>query len=174
MFQACESSRLLLYSAKHLDLTSKLPGTDLLANVEWVKGDTEANKKIGAFTPRANERGDVSAILELLDKDIFVDNIIILHGGEEDGKELRSLVKDIREKINPDMLFSRVNICAKPDIHELAGELEDTEHSANEDEDMNDDQDKEENNPNNMEISGFSDSVLQLLMIRGAGGQLAR
>ena len=50
--QATECGRILLYSAKHLDITDRLPGRQLLSNVEWVKADTEVNKKIGAFMPR--------------------------------------------------------------------------------------------------------------------------
>ena len=45
--QAAESGRLVLYSSKDLDVTKKLPGKDLLSNVEWVKNDAEVNKKIG-------------------------------------------------------------------------------------------------------------------------------
>ena len=50
--QATECGRLVLYSAKPLDITDRLPGRQLLSNVEWVKADTEVNKKIGAFMPR--------------------------------------------------------------------------------------------------------------------------
>ena len=50
--QATECGRLVLYSGKHLDITDRLPGRQLLTNVEWVKADTDVNKKIGAFMPR--------------------------------------------------------------------------------------------------------------------------
>ena len=161
--QAAECGRLNLYSAKNLDITDQLPGKDLLANVEWVKGDDNINKRIGAFSPRCNERGDLPVLQKLITEGTFVDNIIIFHGGEvidnEESDQLYSLIERLRQTVNPSMLFARINICGKPNLSQLAKGLDVDDHTKS---------------PNNLEISGFSDSVLQLLVARGSGDQLAR
>ena len=108
--QATESGRLVLYSSKNLDITKKIPGKDLLSNVEWVKNDAEVNKKIGAFSNR--ERGDVAFLKNLLEKEEWVDNIIVFHGGEEEDQsdEMKSLIDRLRQRTNPNLLFATVNI----------------------------------------------------------------
>ena len=105
-----------------------------------------------------------------------MDNVIIFHGGDEgeggeENKELRELVKKLRQKTNPDLLFARVNIRGKPDLDQL-----DEDMIADRDQEANADSWDEDGKKelNDLEISGFSDSVLQLLVSRGAGGQLVR
>ena len=120
--QAAESGRLFLYSSKELDVTKKLPGKDLLSNVEWVKNDAEVNKKIGAFSNR--EHGDVALLEKLIKEEEWVDNIIVFHGGEEEDQSyqshqtdnMKSLVKTLRQRTNPNLLFARINICGRPDL----------------------------------------------------------
>ena len=168
--QAAESGRLFLYSSKELDVTKKLPGKDLLSNVEWVKNDAEVNKKIGAFSNR--EHGDVALLEKLIKEEEWVDNIIVFHGGEEEDQSyqshqtdnLKSLVKTLRQRTNPNLLFARINICGRPDLSQMAEGLTSEEAEG---EDNKEDE-------NNIEISGFSESVLQLLVARGSGGQLDR
>ena len=113
---------------------------------------------------------------ELLEQGTWVDNVIIFHGGDEEegqeeNRELREMVKKLRQKTNPDLLFARVNIRGKPDLDQLDGAM-----VADQDQESNPDNWDEDGNKelNDLEISGFSDSVLQLLVSRGAGGQLAR
>ena len=161
--QAAECGPLHLYSAKHLDITAELPGKDLLANVEWVKADDNINKRIGAFSAHVHERGDLAVLQKLITEETFVDNMIIFHGGEaidnEESDKLYSQIERLRQRVNPSMLFARINICGKPNLDQLAKGLDVDDHNQS---------------PNNLEISGFSDSVLQLLVARGSGDQLAR
>merc|ERR550519_2118271 len=86
--QACEDSHLVFFSANHLELD--LPGRDILSNVEWVKSHTELNKKVGVLS---STRGCTAVLQEYLEKEKFVDNIIIFQGDEDNYSEAYEVVR---------------------------------------------------------------------------------
>ena len=145
--QACEDSRLVFFSANHLELEP--PGRDILSNVEFVKIHTELNKKVGVLT---STRGCTAALEEYLEQEKFFDNIIIFQADEENYSQTYEVVRLYRKYINKDLLFAMVNVCGRPSC-------------SSDDEELFTHQ-------NDLNIRGFSDSVFKLIVNKGNGGQL--
>eukprot|EP00092_Neocalanus_flemingeri_P080292 GFUD01100134.1.p1 GENE.GFUD01100134.1~~GFUD01100134.1.p1 ORF type:complete len:2596 (+),score=710.97 GFUD01100134.1:181-7968(+) len=149
--QAAEDSKLVFYSVKHVEVS--LPGNDILSNVDFVKHDKEINKKIG----QQDVGSGANEILEtILSEERWVDNIIIFHGGQEKliSESQYKIVQMIRQDVNPNMLFANINICGKPNMTAIANENLFV-------------------HPNDLSISGFTDSIFHLIVNKGNGGQLA-
>ena len=128
----------------------ELPGRDILSNVEWVKSHTELNKKVGVLS---STRGCTAVLQEYLEKEKFVDNLIIFQGDDEDNySEAYEFVKLYRKYINKDLLFALVNICGRPSASSNSKEMF--------------------SHHNDLNIRGFSDSVFKLIVNKGNGGQL--
>ena len=147
--QAAEQSTLILFSTKHMEL--QLPGKDILANVEFIKHDSNLNKRIGQ---QEGAQGAVDCVEEWLLEQCWLDNIIIFHGGNLDTTSLYRHIRAFRQEINDNLMFACVNICGRPDGAELANRTEFCHRS-------------------DLILSGFSDSVFHLIVHRGNGGQLA-
>ena len=149
--QAAEDSKLYLFSAKHLEVT--LPGNDILSNVEYIKRDTNINKKIGL----QNVGSGAQDVLDIyLKEEKWVDNVIIFHGSQNSSitESMYRKIKKMRQDVNPNMLYANINICERPNIEKM---VEETLYL----------------HPNDLSVCGFNDSIFQLIVNKGNGGQLA-
>ena len=145
--QACEDSQLVFFSANHLEL--QLPGSEILSNVEFVKTNPELNKKVGVLT---SSRGALTVLKDHLDNEKFVDNIIVFQDDDDNYSDVYEIVKKYRKYINKDLLLAMVNVCGFPSKSSESDDLF--------------------THQNDLNIRGFSDSVFNLIVNKGNGGQL--
>ena len=145
--QACEDSQLVFFSANHMELT--LPGNEILSKVEFVKTHSELNKKVGILN---SYRGALTVLKDYLENEKFVDNLIIFQDQDNNYSPLYDLVKKYRKYVNKNLLLAMVNICGRPADSSEFDELF--------------------THQNDLNIRGFSDSVFNMIVNKGNGGQL--
>ena len=144
--QAAEDSRLVLFSSNFM--TVELGSSDLLENVDFIKTNTDINKKIGLHNMGP---GAKAAIEEYLEAEQWLDNIILFHAGLQHYEEgVLEAVNMFRKLVNKNCLLANVNICGNPSQA----------------------LDEESFHPNDLKIYGFSDAVFNMIINKGNGGQL--
>ena len=143
---ASEDGHLVLFSGKHRAV--ELPSAELLSNVAFIRTDADINKKIGQ---QSGGGGAAAAVRELVSSERWLDNIVMFHdGGGLD--EVYSAVSEYRRFVNRGALFASVNILGQP-----SRALE---------------PDPVMTHASDLNIFGFSDSVFNLIISAGNGGQL--
>ena len=143
--QASEDGHLVLFSSKFLSV--ELKDADLLTNMEFIKSDQSINKKIGL---QNGHLGAKDAIEKYLSEEIWVDNIVVFTDDEPNC--IYNSIQKYRKYVNKDVLFANVNITGTPS-QALETEILMTHQ-------------------NDLNIFGFSESVFNLIINRGNGGQL--
>ena len=143
--QASEDGHLVLFSSKFMSVDLK--DADLLSNVEFIKTDYTINKKIGL---QNGNSGSKDTIEKYLSEEIWVDNIVIFT--DDQPSDIYNSVQRYRKYVNKDVLFANVNIIGTP------SEALETEILMTHQNDLN--------------IFGFSESVFNLIINKGNGGQL--
>jgi len=81
-----------------------------------------------------------------------IDNLIVLSNSVDLSHEVKNILKKYRQEVNPDLLFVNVNLGASAAAISAMSE--------------------EQNHPNDVQISGFSDAILRYVAERGDGNQI--
>ena len=89
---------------------------------------------------------------DYLENEKFVDNLIIFQDQDNNYSQLYDLVKKYRKYVNKNLLLAMVNICGRPADSSEFDELF--------------------THQNDLNIRGFSDSVFNMIVNKGNGGQL--
>ena len=143
--KASEDGHLVLFANKFLSV--ELKDADLLANIEFIKTDQTINKKIGL---QNGNSGAKDAIEKYLSEEIWVDNIVVFTDNEP--HDIYNSIQKYRKYVNQDVLFAHVNVTGTPS-QALETEILLTHQ-------------------NDLNIYGFSESVFNLIINKGNGGQL--
>ena len=157
LHKASEDAQLLFFSQNYVAIESdQLKSSELLGNVEFVKTDKEINKKVGPFyTTDGRVNGAEKAIEEYMVQEKWVDNIILVgnidpFNDTDSSGGIYNSVDLYRKYVNRNVLFASINICGHP-----------TEALKNSTIHVND-----------LNVVGFSDAVLNMIINKGNGGQL--
>ena len=151
--QASEDGHLALFSQTYQMF--KPTSHDLLSNVEAIKQDSDVNKKVGQSSfDNCRGQGVLELLKDYIQNEKKLDNIIMFSGGL-DSAYIESVYEQIRlyrKYVNKKTLFANVNICAHP-----SEALDENELFTDQ---------------NDLNIFGFSDSIFNLIINKGNGGQL--
>ena len=184
-----EHPTLALFADKHCEV--ELEKTDLLLNLDLVSNREDIKETIAK--QQTSTDSVIGLIEEYIQQGTSVDNIIVFHSGLQTTSELLRVLDIYREEINPEMMFSSINVSGtKQALQDGDGKSADNtaesadstaesadntaESADNTAESADSTAESADNSPRgnhrNIFLAGSSDSMLRFLINNGNGNMI--